>query len=815
MDRDAASIHLWETLFTDFRYAVRQLRQSPAFAAAVIFTLALAIGANTAIFSVVRTVLLQPLPYYDSSRLLCLWHGESQDYPWYTFSYPRFLYFQEHLRDAAELAAYDDEIVTVADSGEPMRVEGGSVSANFFSVLSIKPALGRGFLASEDRHGADPVVFLSDHFWQQHYRSDPAVLNRKLQIDGEEFTVIGVLPRGFQFQGTPVDVWRSRIVDTRTFAPSSVHLGASYLTVVARLREGISLAQAQSRLNVLSVQYRVDHRNNSDILGPVNAELLQRQLFANVDVILFVLWGSVVCLLIIACANAANLMLARAIARHRELSVRIALGASRWRIVRQLTAESILLCFGSVLVSLPISFCGMRLLVPALQDFSPSLPGVRFDAGILGFAFAVAALIGIGFGLIPLLLLGSKNVQAGLRSQERSFSASRWSVRWRNAAVAGQVALCLVLLGAAGLLTQSFVRMATTATGLRTAGILAFPLDLMPDRYQNAQARVNFYDAVLERVQTLPGVSAASIASRVNLVDSGLGFLVQVEGAPDLGSRNPSAQGRSISPDYFRVTGISLLRGRVFTNRDTAALSPVMIVNESFAKRFFPGQDPIGKHVTYSTDRINCEIVGVVRDVRASPQQIDADQEIYLPLAQRPWWVAKLLVQTDHPAGIAAVIRQRIQAVDQKQAVAEAYLLEQRIAERLGSPKTVMTVVGLFAVASFLLAGIGIYGVIVYTVAQRKKEIAVRIALGAGARQVRLLVFRQTLQLLLVGLAIGLPLSLVLNRLYRSLLFAVQPADPATLIAVVAVLLVMSLAVSYLPAVRASRIDPVLVLRAD
>jgi predicted permease len=802
---------LGEALLTDTRYAIRQLRKSPAFTIAVVLTLALAISANTAIYSVVRAVLLQPLAYQQPEHLFAIWHGDGRSNPWYTFSYPRFLYFQEHLSGAAEIAAYDDETATFSDGGEPLRVEGGRVSANFFSLLGIRPALGRTFLPNEDHHEANPVVLLSDRFWRRRYNADPAIVGRTVVIDAEEFSVIGVLPRGFEFQGVPIDVWRSRIVDTRTFAPTSVQLGASYLTIIARLQPSVTLPQLRAELSALAAQYSRENSGNSDIVGPVSAELLQQKIFSTIHTTLLVLWGAVVCLLIVACANVANLVLARAAARYRDIRVRFALGATRRRIAQQLITENVLLSLCSAVLSLPLSAWATAGLALAFSRFSPSVPNVHLDFRVMLSTLCAAAAIGVVCGLAPMAILA----RATAHSQERGFSASKWSTQLRNAVVAGEVAICVILLAAAGLLTRSFLRMSTLRTGLRTDHILMVSLDLMPDRYAVWRKRVNFYDEVLRRVKTIPGIQGTAIASRMDLVGSGLGYMLQVEGSPDLGSRNPGARGRSVTPEYFPVLGIPLLRGRLFTEHDTAASSRVAIVNKAFARKFFPGIDPIGKHITYSTDRIICEIVGVVENVRSGVQDTGVEQELYLPLSQRPWLVAKLLVRTANPTGVAAAIRNRIQSVDPGQAVAESVSLERAIARQLGRPQTAMLIVVVFAGSALLLAAIGIYGVVACSVAQRQKEIGIRMALGADPRRVKAMVFRQTFRLLGIGAIIGLPLAILLNRLYASLLFDVPPHDPTTLACVIGVLFSVALAASHVPAVRAANVDPAIVLRAD
>ena len=796
-----------ETLLQDLRYAVRQFRHSPSFTISVMLTLVLAIGANSAIFSVVRAVLLQPLPYPEPDRLLCVWNADVQGAPWYTFSHPGFVLDRERLGPIADLAAYDDETVTVSGQGEPVRVEGGRVSSNFFPVLGVKPALGRNFLPEEDRHLATPVALLSDRFWRQRYSADPHMIGRSITIDGEDFTVIGVMPAAFHFQSAEVDVWRSRIIDTRTFSPASVQSGAGYLTVIARLHPGVPAAQFRAQLKVIST--RDDSRP-----GNFTADLLQRRMFASVESTILVLWGAVACLLIIACANVANLVLARATARQRDLRIRLALGASRARIAQQSIVESVLLAGCSAVLSLPLGIAGMRYLIGALRRGSRVIPDAHLDWRILLFTMGIAASMGILFGLVPNCLL-RVGPAAGLHSGGRGLSASKWSARWRGALVAAQFAMCLALLAAAGLLAQSFVHVYTVATGVRTDHVTLFPLDLMPDRYQTFDRRAAFYQDVLRRVEALPGVKAAGITSRVDLVSGGLAYVLRVPGNTNSAIEHAGTRGRSVSPDYFRVLGIPLLRGRVFDERDTTAAPRVAVVNEAFANKFFAGTDPIGRHVVYSTDQIDCEIVGVVANVRAGLQESGADDNLYLPLSQRPWLVARLLVRTEHPEAIAAAIRESVRAADPAQAVGQSEALDQVIADRLGQPRSTMLIVVAFAASALLLAAVGIYGVIAYSAAQRRKEIGIRMALGADAGRVRSLLFRQTFRIVAVGFLAGIPAAAMLSRLYASMLFDVQPGDPATFAAAIGLLIAVALAATYLPALRASKTDPLAELRAE
>jgi predicted permease len=439
------------------------------------------------------------------------------------------------------------------------------------------------------------------------------------------------------------------------------------------------------------------------------------------------------------------------------------------------------------------------------------IPDAHLDLRVMAATFAVAAVIGIAFGIAPALVLRG-NLESALHSGGRGGSASRWSVRLRRAVVAAEVALCLAMLSAAALLAQSFLRMNSLGTGLRSDHIVMAPLDLMPGRYETWESRGRFYDAVLRNAAALAGVESAAITSRVDLLQPGLGYMIRVEGAPD---RPAGARGRSVSPGYFATVGIPLLRGRGFGARDLVTAPRVMIVNEAFARKYFRGVDPVGRRVTYSTDGIECEVVGLVRDVRSSLRQAESDPTMYLPLAQRPWLVARLLVRTRaDDSGIAAV-RWAIQDVDPEQAVSQPRMLETALADSLGQPRTTTVTVAVFAAVALLLAAIGIYGVARYSVAQRTREIGIRIALGADGPRVRRLIFRQSAQVLLAGMAAGIPVSIAAGRLYGMLLFQVRAADPLTFAAVAGVLAIVVLAASWFPAQRAAGIDPVGSLRAE
>lgn len=806
---------LLDDAVADVRYALRQLAKAPGFTVAAVATLALGIGANTAMYSVIDAALVRPLEFSEPERLLMLWTGEAGDVWSYSFSYPRFRLFEERARGFADVAVYDDEVVTVTGAGSPERLTGGRVSANFFAVLGVSPVLGRGFREEEDRHGAPAVALISHEYWQRRYHGDAGVLGRGLRVDAEEAVIIGVLPAGFRLRTEAIDIWRTRMIDTRTFAPESVRLGAQYLIAIARLRPGVTPAQARSKLSAIDAQYKKDNAGNSDVTQRIQAEPLEQEMYVNARTPLLVLWGAVGGLLLLACANVANLVLARSLARHREIALRMALGAPGSRIVCQLITEGVLLAALGGVAALPVAWWSLAALAAMVRETISSIPEPHLNAPVLASAFALAAAIGVAFGLSPAWWLLRSKPEHALRTSGRSVTAGGWSIRAREAIVALEVALSMAMLAAGALLAQSFVRMTSMETGVHTSGVVHVPLDLMPDLYQAPEARGRFYDEVLRRASALPGVRSAAVSSRVDLLQHGLGYMIRLEGRPDLGPRNPGSRGRSVSPAYFDTLGIRLLRGRVFSERDSVNAPRVVIVNEAFAKLHYPGVDAVGRHVVYSTDRVDCEIVGVVRDVRASLAETGAEPTMYLPLAQRPWLVAHLLIRPSGPPVAAETIRKQVQAADPEQAVGQPRLLDDMLADRLGQPRTTMSAVAAFALVALLLAGIGIYGVSAYAVTQRSREIGIRITLGAGQEQVRALVFRRTLAVLLVGLAAGVPLAIAMGRLYAGLLFGVRPAEPVTLAAVAGLLGLMAVGASWAPAARAARIDPALSLRAE
>jgi putative ABC transport system permease protein len=806
-----------DTFLRDLFYTIRTLRKSPGFAVVAIGTFALGIGANTAIFTIVNAVLLQPLPYAEPQQLVLFWQHAANPANRTSFSLPRFEMLRDQSKElGVDLAAYAEESVTLASGQEPARVQAARISANFLPLLGVPPALGRTFSTLEDSPAGSPVVILSDTLWRRRFSADRSILGKSIAVDGQSRAVVGILPAGFRFSGQSPDLWIPRVFDTSIFSEAIIRRGATFLTVIGRLQPDVSMTQAAANLQVLSGRYVKDHRGNTDATFFPALGSLHEETVSDARTMLGVLWAAVGCVLLIACANVANLLLARGAAREKEITVRIAVGASRSHIISQLVTESLFIAMCGGLLGLPLADWGVRMLL--LLDPANLVPvgEVHADATVLLFTFAVSLIIGVLFGLAPAILSARADVQQGLQASSRGTSGKISSRRLRSALIIAEVAVSLVLLVGAGLLMQSFSRMRGMSTGAQPAHVLTMQLALPPTSYQKPEARAAFYDHLLQRVQALPGVVAAGAASRLHITQSAVAYLFRLDGAPDLGPKNPAARARIVSDGYFRALGIPLLRGRGFDAHDNASALPVMIVNESFARRYFPGKNAIGERVVYSTDRIRCQIVGIVGDVRASLSDLQSREEMYVPYTQKPWLTMTLAVRyAGDPQTIVPAIQAELHAIDKGQALSRIQTMEQAMAETLNQPRTTATVVLAFAFAALALAALGLYGVMAYTVTQRTREMGIRMALGARPAEVRNLIVRQSMKLVAAGIAIGVPLAAVVARLYASLLFGTTAFDPLTFGVVVVIITLVAMLASYLPARRATAVDPMMVLRAE
>ncbi|HEX3551701.1 MAG TPA: ABC transporter permease [Thermoanaerobaculia bacterium] len=823
------------SLLHNLRFAVRTLWRSPGFSLVALLTLALGIGANTAIFSVVNGVLLRPLPYPQAEELVQLERG-FKDGRSTSVSIPKFVFWREHGGEVfSGVAAY--EVVSsgfnMAGDGPPERIPGSRVSRDFFAVFGRRPEIGRVFLPEEDRPGGPKVVVLSHELWARRFGADRALVGRAVVLNGEPYTVVGIMPAGFHFPSA-ADLWAPADVD-----PASQEK-ANYLDVAARLRDGVSLPQAAAAFKLVARRYRT---LRPDDMGETETGLvvpLRESLYGQLRPALLVLLGAVACVLAIACVNVANLQLARAAARRREVAVRTALGAGAGRIFGQLLTESLVLAVAGGLAGLLLGYWILKPLL-ALSPVdklgiqgSGGLPPVGIDGRVLAFTFGLSLLSGLLFGLVPAVQTARVNLREPLQENStRSTGGARGALA-RRLLVVSEVALALVLITGATLLVRSFSGLTHTAPGFRPDGVLSVKLSLPAARYSDPKALERFSREVTERVGSLPGVRQAAIVSTLPL-EPGPDLPFVVVGKWPGGKSQEGvgeAQYRTSTAGYFQALGIPLARGRYLDVGDRPGGEPVVVINETLARRFFPNQDPLGQRihvgmpfVSELADPAPRRIVGVVKDVRETGLDEAAPLILYVPLGQIPASVAALLVrlipvslvvQTDgSPAALTRQIQRQVWAVDPQQPVSAVTPLTTVVERSLGSRRFNTVLLGALALLALALSSVGIYGVLSYLVGQRTREIGVRMALGATGRHVLRMVVGQGLTPVLLGVAVGLASALGLTRLLGSLLVGVSATDPATFVLAPAVLTAVALLASAIPARRASRLDPLAALRAE
>jgi putative ABC transport system permease protein len=807
------------SVWQDLKFAVRMLKKNPAFTVVAVLTLGLGIGANTAIFSVINAVLLQPLPYRDAARLLQI-SGSLNQNTGAAVSLTKYDQIRAQSQTLASTAAYYSLTVSLVTGREPEALAGTRVSLDFFRTLGVVPALGRAFLPEEEQLGGRDVALVSDSFWHSHFGGDEGLLGRVLTIDGKNFTIVGILPKSFTFplQVPEPELWMPRVDEVATLRSEQIHSGATYLGVVGRLRPGANLADAQAELKAINARYRAQFGNYADAAKfDLAAVSLQDSLVGTLRPSLFVLLAAVGFVLLIACANVANLLLARATAREREIAVRKALGASRMRLVRQLLSESVLLAFAGGIVG--VVLCAA--LVPTLRTISPGavprLTETRVDAEVLFFSLALCILTGIIFGLLPSLQAARRELQSSLKDGGRGSSESAVHGRLRGSLIVAEVAVALVLMTGAGLLIESFAHLMRVDPGFTAKGVMTFPLSLPPNRYAQPAQQAEFYRLLLEKVKAIPQVQAAGVTNYLPLSGAARYVFFCPQGVACQGiGKDPIIALRQISPSYFDAVRTPLLRGRIFTDSDVVGGNPVVIVNQITASRYWPGQDPIGKHLANSRDMIQREIVGVVADVKFNTLNTANSEEMYFPVAQFPWPSATLLVRSDaNPEPLVAAVRQKITEVDPYLPVSGILSMDNVVDASVAQPRMVMQFVGVFAGFALLLSAVGIYGVMVYSVNQRKQEMGIRVALGAKPTDILRLVVGQAMRLTFAGVGFGVVISLLLTRLLASLLFGIQGIDPAVFSTAAVVLVGSALLACYLPARRATQVDPVEVLRSE
>ena len=791
-----------------FKYAARGLRRQPTFLLVALLTLALGIGATTAIFSVVKAVVLNPLPYDAPERIVVVWEVNPEG-NLDRVSVPTFGDWQKEARTLSSLAAYRQVDFSFAGTGDPMNVRGVRATPDLFTVLRANAALGRTFTADEAVVGADRVAVVSHGFWTRLLGANPAVAGTTIQLDGVAFTVAGVMPAGFEFPtASSVDVWTPLAFD-----PKDIH-GASRrarsLTVVARLADGASPAAAQDEVQVLARRLAAAYpESNANWSARVVAA--HEQLVAASRPALVVLMGAVGFLLLIVCANMANLLLARLSTRRREIAVRGALGAGRWEVARPILAEAVLLAAAGGVLGLAVAVGGLRLLRTLPESQLPRMDQLTLDGGVLAFTTLISVAVALLFGILPAL-----RAARDLRSQMHESSGSTGSPfagRVLGALVVAEVALALVLLVGAGLMTRSFQQLLQVSPGFDGSNVLAARVLLPPTKYQRP-ALARFYDEVLERLRRAPGVRSASAVSAMPLQNVGaassLPFTVEGQAPPP--AEDPMAEVRIVAPGYFETMRIPLVEGRYLDDRDAETGPRVSLINQTMAQRYFPGQSPLGR--TIQNPHGKSEVVGVVGDVRNEGLESEPKKQVYLPMRQSPSAGMALVARTEgDPTALAMTLQRAIWEVDPQQPIYELSTADQLVARAVFLPRLSATLLALFALAALLLAVLGIYGVLSYSVNERTKEIGLRLALGANASDTVRLVLRRSVTLVAAGGAVGLVASLLLTRSLSGILYGVGPFDLPSFAAAVTALLVAGVLASALPAWRTTRVDPLVTLR--
>ncbi|HVZ79142.1 MAG TPA: ABC transporter permease, partial [Gemmatimonadaceae bacterium] len=816
--RDVWSARWIESFVSDVRFALRQLRKAPTFAAAGILTLTLGIGATTTMFSVLYGVLLRPLPFEDASRLVVL-HETTPLVGTVSVSYPDFSDWRAQSRQFSQLAFVHDVGFTLGGVARPESLSGDAVSANLLSMLGVRPLLGRDFTAAEERPGTNQVAMLSYALWQSRFGGNPDVLGRTLTLDGRAFAIVGVLPPAYRFLHradvlVPIGVWRA---DDRDEAEQRGRRGDS--VVVGRLAPAASLASARGELQGIASRLETAYPATNDRFG-VQLESLRDVLVGDVRPTLLVLGGAVLLVLLVACANVANLLLSRDVARAREIALRSVFGASRMRIAAQMLTESLVFAALGGCLGLLAAVGGVRALTALMPEELARF--VSLNGFVLLFTAGVIVLVTLLFGIAPAMHFARPHARASLREDARTASAGVQRGRWRALLAASEIALALVLLAGAGLMTRSLVRLLSVDPGFRVDHLLTATMDLPMLRYADDGAKLRFWSQLLERLQATPGVETAALGTVVPFTGNHNRGDITIEGMalPSPGSF-PHPDYHLVSPGYVRLLGITVLRGRTFTDADIEGAPRVGLINAHLAEQYFPGQNPIGKrfmlgHPAASQPPEWITIVGEVGDTKlyglANPSRL----EIYLPYRQAPAGQMNLLVRSAAPpASLTTAIRDAVASIDKDEAVPDVTPMDDLRMQSVGNRRTALILLGIFSALALLLAAIGIYGVIAYSVAQRGQEIGIRAALGAQQGDILAMVLAQGGRIALVGALAGLVVAAALTRLMSGLLYSVSAFDPVTFASASGVLVAVAMLASYVPARRAARVDPMVALRCE
>jgi putative ABC transport system permease protein len=816
-NRELRGLPLLDTLFQDVRYGLRTLRKNASFTAVAVLTLALGIGANTAIFSVVHAVLLNPLPYNHPERIVVIWESNpAAGFNQFAVSPPNYVDWQKGSGSFEYMASAARGTFNYTGGAEPEQLNGARVAAPFFSVFGVQPAAGRTFVAEDDVVGKAHVVVLGYGLWVRRFGGDREIVGKALTLDGQTYTVIGVMPKGFEVPSR-VELWLPSEFAARDLGPGA--RGAHYLRVVGRLKPGVSIEQAQAEMTGISKrleeQYPSLQKGWTSLVISMNESVV-----GNVRATLLVLFGAVGFLLLIACANVANLLLARAATRQREIAIRTSLGAGRWRIAQQLLTESVLLSLMGSALGMLLAEWGVRALRTLPPSNLPRAAGIELNLTVLGFTAVLAIATGVTFGLVPALQDLRSAPSETLKEGGRTASTGHHGMR--SFLVILETTLALVLLIGSGLLLKSFLRLQGVDPGYQSKNLLTADVSLPESKYGTDAQAAQFFDQLLARLQSLKGVQAVGAASSNPLQGQGYNFVFATKELAALApTEQPSAGFYSVNAGYFRALGIPLIAGRYFTTQDIAGGPRVAIISQAVAKQFFPGRNPIGQMVFIGNSgpekgQIWREIVGVVGDVKDEGLDTGGSMALYEPYTQKPWSSMTMFLRTESdPRQMASALRSQVSAQDKDQPVAEIATGEELLERAIAQPQLRTLLLVLFAGVAVVLAGFGVYGVMSNTVAQRTHEIGVRMALGAQRGSMLRLVVGHGLRLALMGVALGTAGALLLTRLMKGFLFQVTPTDPEIFAAVALFLVAVALVASYIPARRAMRVDPVVALRYE
>jgi predicted permease len=824
--REARGTNLIETTVQDVRYAVRQLVANPTFAIVILLTLALSIGANSAIFSVINSVLIKPLPYPQADRIVRLFLSNA-DYPKFPLNPFDFRDYRTRSKSFDALAAFTrGDLQLSGGSAEPVRLNGFQITSGYFRVLGLQPELGREFDEKAELPGNGQQVILSDRLWRTRFASAPDIVGRKITLNMQPYTVVGVMPPGTEHPGNEyhslaygddVDVW-----SPFTFAGDPSKRGSHYIEGIGRLKDGVTIGQADGEMNAIMAQLGRQYPDN-DTGWRVLVIPLYREIVGSSQKMLLVLLGAVGMVLLIACANAANLMLARASTRQREMAVRMALGAQRSRLIRQMLTESLIIALGGGGLGLAMAFGGVKALVSLLPADFPRSHDIHVNGAVFAFTFLVSAATGIIFGLIPAIQASRTDPRPGLHEGGRTSTGSGRQSRLRNVLVISEVSLACVLLIGAGLMLRSLLNLLHLNPGFQQQHVLTASLSLPSEEYKTPESIAHFSDQLTTNLSAAPGVESAGTGSDLPWTgyDENLGGW-SIEGKQPPPHEEFHARYHEASADYFRALGISLLKGRFFTEADKTGARNVVIINQALAEKYWPNEDAVGKRINFfadhPADKDWTTVVGVVGDVKDMPNSPGTEPAFWWPSLQQPFPFkdTSLVVRTSSdPRALIDVVRNQVSRLNPALAVTDVQLMDGIVDESVATPRFAFALIGLFAGLAILLAAIGTYGVISYSVSQRTSEFGLRIALGAQRIDVLRLVLLQAIGLILAGTASGVVLALIFSRVLKSLIYNVSPADPLTFAAVGSMVIAVAVLACYIPARKATKADPITVLRAE